>query len=82
MVVEYPQRHVPGVTEPYYPIPREENKEQYTLYLKEAQKLNGTLLLAGRLADYKYYNMDQAVARALKLFEDFIARVGNGAAKP
>lgn len=73
LVVEYPQRHIPGETEPYYPIPREANKAQYDLYLKEAEKLNGTVLLAGRLADYKYYNMDQAVARALKLFDDSIA---------
>jgi UDP-galactopyranose mutase len=64
---------VPGETEPYYPIPRDENREQYNLYLKEIEKLNGTVLLAGRLADYKYYNMDQAVARALKLFEESIA---------
>jgi len=74
LVVEYPQRHVPGKTEPYYPIPREENYAQYNLYLKEVEKLNGTVLLAGRLADYKYYNMDQAVAHALKLFEDCVAR--------
>jgi UDP-galactopyranose mutase len=74
LVIEYPQPHVPGETEPYYPIPRDENRERYNLYLKEAEKLNGTVLLAGRLADYKYYNMDQAVARAMKLFEDSIAR--------
>ena len=81
LVVEYPQRHTPGQTEPYYPIPREENNEQYNLYLKEVERLNGTVLLAGRLADYKYYNMDQAVAHALKLFEDCVARTGNGARK-
>ncbi len=73
LVVEYPQRHIPGQTEPYYPIPREENIAQYNLYLKEVEKLNGTVLLAGRLADYKYYNMDQAVAHALKIFEDRVA---------
>lgn len=73
IVTEYPQRHVTGVTEPYYPIPRDENREQHEKYLKEVAKLNGTVLLAGRLADYRYYNMDQAVAHALKLFEDAIA---------
>jgi UDP-galactopyranose mutase len=31
------------------------------------------VLFAGRLADYKYYNMDQAVARALGVFEKLIA---------
>ena len=74
IVVEYPQKHVPRENEPYYPIPREENRERYNLYLREAHRLNGSVLLAGRLADYKYYNMDQAAARALKLFEDDIAR--------
>jgi UDP-galactopyranose mutase len=29
--------------------------------------------MAGRLADYKYYNMDQAVARAMKVFEEEVA---------
>lgn len=67
---EYPQPHVPGETEPYYPIPKEENKEKYARYLREAQKLSGRVYFAGRLADYKYYNMDQAVGRALKLFEE------------
>jgi UDP-galactopyranose mutase len=73
IITEYPQRHVPGETEAYYPIPRPDNREQYNLYLKELEKLNGTVIFAGRLADYKYYNMDQAVARALKVFEDEVA---------
>ncbi len=82
LVVEYPQRHVPGVTEPYYPIPTEENRQQYNLYLKEIEKLKGTVLLAGRLADYKYYNMDQAVAHAFKVFEDSIAPAAAAASHP
>ena len=73
ITVEYPQRHQPGVNDPYYPIPREDNREAYNQYLGEIKKLGGNVLLAGRLADYKYYNMDQAAARALKLFEDEIA---------
>jgi UDP-galactopyranose mutase len=73
ITVEYPQRHQPGVNDPYYPIPREDNREAYNKYFDEVKKLGGNVLLAGRLADYKYYNMDQAAARALKLFEDEIA---------
>lgn len=68
-VTEFPQRYVPGQNEPYYPIPRESNRAQYELYMKEAAKLGKAVLFAGRLADYRYYNMDQAVARALSLFE-------------
>jgi UDP-galactopyranose mutase len=69
LVYEYPQPHWHGKNDPYYPIPQPANKERYEKYLAEAAKLNGTVLFAGRLADYKYYNMDQACARALKLFE-------------
>ncbi|HYL76310.1 MAG TPA: UDP-galactopyranose mutase [Bryobacteraceae bacterium] len=70
LVKEFPQRHVEGETEPYYPIPRPENRETHSRYLQEAEKLNGSVLFAGRLADYKCYNMDQAVGRALRVFEE------------
>jgi UDP-galactopyranose mutase len=70
LVKEYSQMHIEGETEPYYPIPRSENRELYARYGQAAQKLRGSVLFAGRLAEYKYYNMDQVVARALKLFED------------
>lgn len=71
VAVEYPENYVPIQNEPYYPIPCEENRERYALYAKEAAKLE-TVLFVGRLADYRYYNMDQVVARALKLFEEVI----------
>ena len=69
LIFEYPQAHEPGKNEPYYPIPRSENQERFLLYAEEAKKLKNTVLFAGRLADYKYYNMDQAVARAIQVFE-------------
>ena len=74
LIREYPQKYVTGQNQPYYPIPREANREQHKLYQREAAKLNGSVLFAGRLGDYKYYNMDQAVGRALKLFEDEATR--------
>lgn len=74
LVMEYPQAYVPGVNDPYYPIPREENRERYDLYLKEVEKLKGTVIFAGRLAEYKYYDMDQAALRALSLFEKEVAQ--------
>lgn len=70
VVVEYPMAHRPGETEPYYPVPQEESRQRYALYVREVEKLNGAVIFAGRLADYKYYNMDQAVARALKVFDE------------
>lgn len=74
IAVEYPQAHIPGETVPYYPIPRAENRQRYEAYQNEADKLKRTVLFAGRLADYKYYNMDQAAARALKLFEEEVVQ--------
>ena len=54
--------------EKYYPIPREENHRIFNRYKEEANKLEN-VIFCGRLADYKYYNMDQVVARALNIFE-------------
>jgi len=72
VAVEYSHSYERGKNEPYYPIPQEQHRQRHALYLREAKALNGTVLFAGRLADYKYYNMDQAVARALSLFEERI----------
>lgn len=69
LIYEYPQIYDPKINEPYYPIPRPESREIYNQYELEIQKLE-TVIFAGRLADYKYYNMDQACARALKVFQD------------
>ncbi len=71
---EYPEAHEPGINEPYYPVPKTEHRERHDKYLREAQRINDGVMFAGRLADYKYYNMDQAVGRALKLFEEICAR--------
>lgn len=73
IAVEYPQPYERGKNEPYYPIPRDEHKQQYQLYQREMSTLDSTVF-AGRLADYKYYNMDQAVARALMLFDSVIRK--------
>lgn len=72
LIREYPEPYRPGLNEPYYPVLQDESRERYTLYVEEARKLGKAVLFAGRLADYKYYNMDQAVARALKLFREEI----------
>ena len=62
---EYPEAFVLGKNERYYPIINEENKRLYEKYLEEA-KHNEKVTFLGRLGDYKYYDMDQAVARALE----------------
>lgn len=66
---EFPEAYVPGVNEPYYPIPGEETRERARRYTEMANREAPHVFFAGRLADYQYYNMDQAVGRALSLFE-------------
>jgi len=63
MVYEYPRAE----GDPYYPIPRVENTELYKQYKVLAEATEGVHFV-GRLATYKYYNMDQVVAQALSLF--------------
>ncbi|MGH9104403.1 MAG: UDP-galactopyranose mutase [Acidimicrobiales bacterium] len=68
LTYEFPEPHVPGANEPYYPVPRSENHRLYARYAAEAKRLTGRVLFVGRLAEYRYYDMDQAVAHALALF--------------
>jgi len=53
--------------EPYYPVPNAKNQEIYERYKAEADKLSNVYFV-GRLANYKYFNMDQAFKNALDLF--------------
>lgn len=53
--------------DPYYPVPRPENAELYRRYKALADATPG-VHFAGRLATYRYYNMDQVVAQALTLY--------------
>jgi UDP-galactopyranose mutase len=54
--------------DPYYPVPRPENAELYKKYKELAEQARGVWFV-GRLATYKYYNMDQVTAQALTLFD-------------
>ena len=65
--VEYPLPYKQGeAMEPYYPVLTEESQELFRKYYEEAKRVRG-LAFAGRLAEFKYYNMDQAIRRALDL---------------
>ena len=68
---EYSEQFEIGKNERYYPIACKENTELYNKYLKEAEKLDNVYFL-GRLGDYKYYNIDNAVERALNLFGEIV----------
>ena len=69
--IEYPLPYIPGNdNEPYYPVLTDESRETYQRYKNLADKVQG-LIYCGRLADFKYINMDQAVERALIVAENF-----------
>jgi UDP-galactopyranose mutase len=64
LVYEYPQDE----GDPYYPVPRPENAERYGRYKALADALPNVHFV-GRLATYKYYNMDQVVGQALAVYK-------------
>jgi UDP-galactopyranose mutase len=64
LVTEYPCAD----GDPYYPVPRPENAALYKQYQALADATPGVHFV-GRLATYKYYNMDQVVAQALAVFD-------------
>lgn len=64
VVYEYPKAE----GDPYYPIPNPEYNELYRRYQELTNELEDVYFV-GRLATYKYYNMDQVVAQALSTFK-------------
>jgi len=69
---EYPQNYETGKNEPYYPIFTNEVQEMYNKYYEYSKRFTN-LILVGRLAEYKYYDMDDVVERALEVFSEEIA---------
>lgn len=64
---EYSQEWEPGI-EPYYPVNDEENTHLYARYKTLADREEKTIF-GGRLAEYRYYDMDAVIASALELAE-------------
>lgn len=69
IVYEYPR----ASGDPYYPIPRPENAALYARYKTLAEQ-TPNVTFCGRLANYKYFNMDQVVAQALSTFDRLAQR--------
>jgi UDP-galactopyranose mutase len=67
IVYEYPRAE----GDPYYPVPRPENAEIYKKYQNLAATITNTYFV-GRLATYKYYNMDQVVAQSLTTYKKIV----------
>ena len=64
LTYEYPMAE----GDPYYPVPRPENQELYRRYQALADA-TPNVVFVGRLACYRYYNMDQVVAQALSTYQ-------------
>lgn len=60
--------------EPYYPVQTKESKELYSKYIGLAEDIDN-LILSGRLADFKYYNIDMAIESALSVFDRLIENI-------
>jgi UDP-galactopyranose mutase len=60
IIFEYPE----SSGDPYYPIPRTDNDELYQKYRRLADN-EPRVSFVGRLAEYRYYNMDKVIARGL-----------------
>lgn len=74
LVYEYPRAE----GDPYYPVPQPKNAELYKQYQQLAEQTPGVYFV-GRLATYKYYNMDQVTAQALATYSKIKARWDGGA---
>ncbi len=69
---EYPQDFNKNKNERYYPILDDKNSKLKQLYLNEVKKVDNTVFI-GRLAEYKYYAMDELIERCLEIFnKEFI----------
>lgn len=69
---EYPLDYDSRLNEPYYPIAGIQQKKMLQSYKQHCAAMDNVFLI-GRLAEYKYYNMDEIVERALQLFENRIS---------
>jgi UDP-galactopyranose mutase len=74
VVYEYPSAE----GDPYYPVPRPENQALFKRYEALGQQ-TPDVIFAGRLATYRYYNMDQVVGQALSIYRR-LAGAGRGKA--
>jgi UDP-galactopyranose mutase len=65
---EYPKKYQFNRNIPYYPIFTKENQKLYIKYKGEAENFKNLILL-GRLAEYRYYDMDDIIKRTLNIFQ-------------
>lgn len=66
---EYPVEYIPNKTDPLYPVNDEENNKKYLKYKKLSE--NEKVMFGGRLAEYKYYDMDDVIISSI----DFVKKI-------
>jgi UDP-galactopyranose mutase len=75
VATEYPVSYKIGSgTTPYYPVLTAESSAVYSKYLEKVKKYK-TIFLCGRLAEFKYYNMDDCILHAFDIFDDIKHKV-------
>ena len=63
------------IGEPFYPVPNKKNLDLYENYkLLAKNEENKNIFFVGRLANYKYFNMDEAILNSLHFFKDIIVK--------
>ena len=63
------------IGEPYYPVPTKKNLDLYEKYKVLSQKEEEkNVFFVGRLANYKYFNMDEAILNSIKIFNDILIK--------
>jgi UDP-galactopyranose mutase len=62
---------------PYYPVPTEKNLLIYEKLrlLAESERIDNNVHFIGRLANYKYFNMDEAIKNALEYYDNYFSDV-------
>ena len=65
---EYPQEHKTDENIPYYPILVDENLKKYEKYKEKAKSIKNLIIL-GRLAEYRYYDMDDVIKKAFEMYK-------------
>lgn len=68
---EYPEKYIPDITEPYYPVNDHKNNLKYYKYKKLSENQN-KIFFGGRLAEYKYYDMHKVIRSALNFIKKII----------
>ena len=71
LMATYNKKYLQKQIDSIYPIFTDNNQEKYNKYLEYSKQWKNLILL-GRLAEYKYYDMDDMTERALKIFKEII----------